>query len=58
VLADENDRLAKEIDFKTKDLEEKHLEETKKTKKPQLVQLRMYVSKHLLKHLKDLKLWI
>jgi len=33
VLADENDRLAKEIDFKTKDLEEKHLEETKKTKR-------------------------
>lgn len=33
VLADENDRLAKEIDFKTKDLEEKHIEETKKTKR-------------------------
>jgi len=33
VLADENDRLAKEIDFKTKDLEEKYIDETKKTKR-------------------------
>lgn len=33
ILKDENDRLAKEIDTKTKELEERHLEETKKTKK-------------------------
>lgn len=32
-MRDENDRLANEIDTKTKELEEKHLEETKKTKK-------------------------
>jgi len=33
ILRDENERLSKEIDSRTKDLEERHLEETKKTKK-------------------------